>query len=116
MATDLTEDFYLGTPMERYEYMRIPLFMLPAATIEQYNLLPSVHNGHAFVEIQRGMYGLPQAGRLANDQLVKFLAPHGYHPAALTPGLWTHTSRDIIFSLVIDDFGVRYTSQTDANH
>jgi hypothetical protein len=111
MATDL-KYFYLGTPMERYVYMRIPLFMLPAAIIiEQYNLLPSVQNGHAlFVEIQGGMYGLPQAGRLANDQLVKFLAPHGYyHPAALTPGLWNHTLRDIILSLVIDDFGVRFT-------
>jgi hypothetical protein len=115
MATDL-KDFYLGTPMDRYEYMRIPLFMLPADIIEQYNLLPLVHNGYVFVEIRRGMYGLPQAGKLANDQLIKFLAPHGYTPVALTPGLWTHKSRDIIFSLVVDDFGVRYTTQADADH
>jgi hypothetical protein len=115
MATDL-KDFYLGTPMTRYEYMRIPISMLPDAIIEQYQLLPLVHNGYVCVEIRRGMYGLPQAGRLANDQLIKFLAPHGYHPAALTPGLWTHMSRDILFSLVVDDFGVRYTSQADADH
>ncbi|KAI2498397.1 Reverse transcriptase (RNA-dependent DNA polymerase) [Fragilaria crotonensis] len=62
------------------------------------------------------MYGLPQAGRLANDQLIKFMAPHGYHPVALTPGLWKHSSRDIVFSLVVDDFGIRYTSQADADH
>jgi hypothetical protein len=62
------------------------------------------------------MYGLPQAGRLANDQLIKLLAPHGYHPTPLTPGLWTHKLRDIVFSLVVDDFGVRYTSQADADH
>jgi hypothetical protein len=115
MATDL-KDFYLGTPMGRYEYMRIPLFMIPDAIIEQYNLMPLVHNGYVFVEIRRGMYGLPQAGKLANDQLIKFLAPHGYHPVALTPGLWRHTTRDIVFSLVVDDFGVRYTSQEDADH
>lgn len=115
MATDL-KDFYLGTPMTRFEYMRIPLFMLPDAIIEQYDLLPLVHNGYVLVEIRRGMYGLPQAGRLANDQLVKFLAPHAYHPAALTPSLWTHTSRDIIFSLVVDNFGIRYTSKADADH
>jgi hypothetical protein len=102
--------------MERYEYMRIPLFMFPAAIIEQYNLLPLVHNEHVFVEIQQGIYGLPQAGRVANNQLVKFMAPQGYHAAALTPGLWTHASLDIIFSLVVDDFGVRYTLQTDADH
>ncbi|KAI2503216.1 Reverse transcriptase (RNA-dependent DNA polymerase) [Fragilaria crotonensis] len=63
------------------------------------------------------MYGLPQAGRLANDQLIKFMAPHGYHPVALTPGLWKHSSRDIVFSLVVvDDFGIRYTSQADTDH
>jgi hypothetical protein len=50
------------------------------------------------------------------QSVVKFLAPHGYHPAALTPGLWTHTPRNIIFSLVVDDFGVRYTSQANADH
>jgi hypothetical protein len=31
------------------------------------------------------MYVIPQAGRLANDQLAAFLAPHGYNPCALTP-------------------------------
>lgn len=86
MATDL-KDFYLGTPMTCYQYMHIPISMLPNAIIEQYNLMPLVHNGHVFVEIRRGMYGLPQAGRLANDQLIKFRAPQGYHPAPLTPGL-----------------------------
>ena len=74
MCIDI-KDFYLGTPMERYEYMRIPLYMLPDAIIEQYNLLPLVHNGHVYVEIRRGMYGLPQAGKLANDQLNQVSRP-----------------------------------------
>ena len=115
MTADL-KDFYLGTPMDRYEYMRIPIDMIPEAIIEQYNLRLLIHNGAVFVEIRRGMYGLPQAGRLANDQLIKFMAPHGYEPMPLTPGLWHHKTRDIIFSLVVDDFGVRYTSQSDADH
>ena len=115
LSADL-KDFYLGTPMSRYEYMRIPIWMLPDDIIEQYNLTPLFHNGFVYVEIRRGMYGLPQAGRLANDQLVKFLAPHGYAPCKLTPGLWRHTTRDTVFSLVVDDFGIRYTSLDDANH
>jgi hypothetical protein len=44
MTGDL-KDFYLGTPMERYEYMRVPLHMLPASIIEEYNLEPLIHNG-----------------------------------------------------------------------
>ena len=115
MTTDL-KDFYLGTPMARYEYMRIPIWLIPDAIFEQYNLLELVEDGYVFVEIRRGMYGLPQAGRLANDQLIKLMAPHGYHPVAITPGLWKHETRDIVFSLVVDDFGIRYTSKDDADH
>lgn len=80
------------------------------------NLRPLFHNGHVYIEICRRMYGLPQAGRLANDQLISFLAPHGYRPVPLMPGLWRHDTRDIVFSLVVDDFGVRYTSRADADH
>jgi hypothetical protein len=115
LTADL-KDFYLGTPMSRYEYMRIPIWMLPDNIIEQHNLTPLFHNGSFCVEIRRGMYGLPQAGRLANDQLVTFLAPHGYKPCATTPGLWQHTTRNIIFSLIINNFGIRYTTRADANH
>ena len=115
MTADI-KDFYLGTPMTQYEYMRIPVSMLPAAIIQQYDLTPLFHNNHVYVELRRGMYGLPQAGRLANDQLVKFMLPHGYAPVAVTPGLWTHATRNIVFSLVVDDFGIRYSSRADADH
>ena len=115
MSIDL-KDFYLGTPMDRYEYMRVPIWMLPAAIIEQYKLEPLFNNGFVYVEIRRGMYGLPQAGRLANDQLVTKLAQHGYEPCPLTHGLWRHTTRNTIFSLVVDDFGVRYSTRADAEH
>ena len=52
--------------------MRILVGMLPDAIIDQFNLRPLIHNGFVYVEIRRGMYGLPQAGRLANDQLIAF--------------------------------------------
>ncbi len=113
MTADL-KDFYLGTPMGRYEY--IPIWMLPEAIIDQYNLHPLFHNGNVYVEIRPGMYGLPQAGRIANDQLVAFLKPHGYKPCPLTHGLWRHTTRDIVLSLVVNNFGIRYTKRSDADH
>jgi hypothetical protein len=50
MTADL-KDFYLGTPMLRYEYMRIPIDMLPDTIIDQYNLGPLFHNGFVYVEI-----------------------------------------------------------------
>jgi len=115
MTGDL-KDFYLNTQLDQYEYLRIPLAMLPAAIIDHYNLEPLIHNGHVYCEIRQGMYGLPQAGRIANEQLQKFLAPHGYRPAPITPGLWKHDTPDINFTLVVDDFGVKYLKKQDAEH
>ena len=33
-----------------------------------------------------------------------------------TPGLWKHIDRTIQFSLVVDDFGVKFTGETNAQH
>ena len=73
MMGDL-KDFYLGTPMQPqdYAYMRIPVSVIPPAIMDHYQLQPLMHNGHVYVEIWQGMYGLPQAGKLANDQLQVF--------------------------------------------
>jgi hypothetical protein len=70
---------YLGTPMDTFEYMCIPTKLIPHDIIEQYNLLPLVSDGHVYIEVQKGMYGLPQAGILANQLLARRLAIHGYH-------------------------------------
>jgi hypothetical protein len=58
MCGDITK-FYLGTPMSRFEYMRLPLAIIPQEIIDAYNLMPMVHNGRVYIEIRRGMYGLP---------------------------------------------------------
>ena len=62
------------------------------------------------------MYGLPQAGKLSQTRLIRHLSTHGYTQCANTPCLFRHVTRDIMFSLVVDDFGVRYTNQADADH
>ena len=37
-------------------------------------------------------------------------------PCPRTPALWRHSTRPTIFTLVVDDFGIRYSSVVDANH
>ena len=32
----------------------------------------------------------------------------------ITPGLWKHTNSDLVFALVVDDFGIKYTNKVDA--
>jgi hypothetical protein len=62
------------------------------------------------------MYGLPQAGTLTNELLQRNLARDGYRPTPHTHCLWTHDTRPISFSLVVDDFGVKYVGQEHAEH
>lgn len=62
------------------------------------------------------MYGLPQAGILANKYLEKRLNEYGYYQSQHTNGLWTHKTRPIQFVLCVDDFGVKYVNQDDVEH
>jgi hypothetical protein len=66
--------------------------------------------------MRRAVWGLPQAGILANKCLRCKLAPFGYYEYVNTPGLWYHKSGPITFTLVVDDFGVKYISQDNINH
>jgi hypothetical protein len=69
-----------------------------------------------YCEIQKGIYGLLQAGIIAQLLLEERLAKHGYHQSTTTPGLWKHDTRPISFSLVVDDFGVKYVGEKHAQH
>ena len=81
--------------------------------ISAHNLRNLAHKGFVYMEIQKGMYGLPQAGKIANDKLRLHLAKFVYEPAPITPGLWRHQTRPLKFSLVVDDFGIKYDRQED---
>jgi hypothetical protein len=68
------------------------------------------------MEIRKGMYGLPQAGVLANKLLKERLARHGYFEQPHTPGLWKHVSRPVWFNLCVDDFGIKYIGREHLQH
>lgn len=111
------KNFYLNTPMIRYEYVKIKIDDIPEEIIVEYNLEEKVTpDGYIYVEIQKGMYGLPQAGILAQELLEKRLNEHGYSQSRAVPGLWTHETRPISFTLVVDDFGVKYVGKEHAMH
>ena len=62
------------------------------------------------------MYGLPQAGIIAQQLLEERLAKVGHHQSKIVPGLWTHETRDICFTLVVDNFAIKYTKKEDVQH
>ena len=110
------KDFYLNNLLPRYEYMRMALKLIPQDIVEEYNLHAISHDGYVYFQIEKGMYGLPQAGKIANEELQQHLLPFGYKPCPRTPGLWSHTTRPISFALVVDDFAVKYVKKEDLNH
>ena len=112
LATADIKNFYLGTPLERYEYMYITRKQLPDNIIERYDL----ETFYVMVEITKGIYGLPQAGRLAQEKLMKHLATHGYRSTANTPCLFKHESKPVAFTLVVDDFLIKYGGRSDLDH
>jgi hypothetical protein len=65
------KNMYLDTPLNWYEYIKMPLSLFPQDIIEHYGLLNKVLTGYVCIEIHKGMYGLPQAGILANKLLKK---------------------------------------------
>ena len=83
------------------------LKIIPQEIIDQYQLQDLEENGWVYIKIVKGMPGLKQAARLANERLVHHLAPYGYSPVHHTPYLWKHESNGILFSLVVDDFGIK---------
>ena len=66
------KNFYLNTPMTRYKYMRLKLADMPNDVIEPYKLHGvATPDKYVHCEIQKGMYGLPQAGIIAQELLAK---------------------------------------------
>ena len=115
MTIDIN-NFYLNTILPEHEYMKIPIKIIPPIIIQHYNLHKLIYKDHIHIRIDKGMYGLPQAGILAHQDLSNHLAPYGFKSSRHTPGLWTHSHRPISFTLVVDDFGVKYTNAQDTNY
>ena len=67
-------------------------------------------------KVDRAIYGLTQAGALAYKLLRKRLAPADYYGYTHMPGLWQHVTRPIQFTLVVDDFGVKYIGNEHVEH
>jgi hypothetical protein len=110
------KNYYIGTPMPRFEYMKMLLSRFPEEIVQKYNLNALAADGWVYIESRKGMYGLKQAVLLANQLLQTRLAPFGYYPALHTPGLWLHKTQPISFTLVVDDFAVKYVGKQHAEN
>ena len=109
MGEDM-DNFYINNPMDRYEYMKLTLGIIPEEIIEQYNIRNLAHKGYIYMEIQKGMYGLPQAGKFSNDRLSYILpsfdtsqhaSPQVYGGTKTAPSNF-HWLCDVLLALIFD--------------
>ena len=50
-----------------------------------------------YVDIQKVIYGLPQADKIANDKLKQYMAKFGYDQVPITPRFWWKQTRTLQF-------------------
>ena len=108
-------NFYLDTPLDHLEHACIAVKYVPHHFIDEYNLALLITNGYLYLEVVKGVYGLPQAGIMANKLLKIWLAPHGYIECTHIHGFWKNVSRKTTFTLWVD-FGTCYTFRADVIH
>jgi hypothetical protein len=60
------KNYYRGTPLPRFEYMKMLFSRFPEEIVQQYNLNALAVDGWVYIEIRKGVYGFKQAGLLAN--------------------------------------------------
>jgi hypothetical protein len=102
MCADV-KNFYLNTLLDRPEYMQLAILIIPQEIIDKYKLMDKEKNGKVYIRIDKGMYGLPEAGRLAKNLLITRLEPHRYRPCQHTHGVWWQDTKPVNFTLMVDD-------------
>ena len=110
-------NMYLASTLREPQYVRFKLRQIPKDFQEKYRLNSFVdHAGYVYAKINKALYGLKESGRIANEDIVDHLALHGYHESEYTCGLFKHHNRNITFTLVVDDFGIKWTKKADLDH
>ena len=115
---DIT-DMYLQSklPPDQYEYMVMDISDIPEEIIQCYNLRTFIRPGTTKIynEVIGALYGMKQSGYIANKELVTYLESNGYMQSKTTPCLFKHNVDDIDFTLITDDFLIRYSDQKEAD-
>ena len=82
------KNFFLQSTLPEPEYMKINSKYFPENIKNKYNINKIQNNdGFIYRKIQKGMYGLKQAARLAYEQLINNLKQHGYSPSNKSPNI-----------------------------
>ena len=94
--------------MVNHEYCKISLSLISQNVIDKYNLIDYQINKLLYVRVDKGMYGLFQAGINVHTAIKEHIRPLVYEPTPITSVMWHHNKNLITFTLVVGDFEIRY--------
>ena len=55
--------------IKNYQYICIPVNLIPQKVINEYNLINIMHDGYMYIDFRKSIYGMGKAGALSNKQL-----------------------------------------------
>ena len=88
MSLDL-KDYFLATPMDCCDFMKVLLKHFPQDIVKKYNLFSKVTStGYVCIKKNNGMYSVKQAAVLAYKHLIHNLKKDGYEPVPHTDSYW----------------------------
>jgi hypothetical protein len=112
-ATGDISNMYLNSDLPEAEYVRFRMDLIPPAFARAYNLYDlAAKDNYIYARVNKAWYGLKQAGKIAHDDLVQHLEAEGY-TKTMVEGYFRHETRDIDFTLVVDDFLIKYTNDNN---
>jgi hypothetical protein len=110
------KNFCWTAALEYFKYMKIPLTLFPEWIVEQYNLTRHALNGFVHLEMRRAVWWIATS-RIYSKQMPKTKACAVWvQKSTNTPGLWHHDTRSVLFTLVLDNFGVKYVNADNVQH
>ncbi|KAL7478346.1 LOW QUALITY PROTEIN: hypothetical protein ACHAW6_006995, partial [Cyclotella cf. meneghiniana] len=101
-------------PMHLWDRL-LPQAEMTLNLLRQSNVAPKV-SAYAYMNGPYDFNKMPLApmGCAVQELLERRLNENGFRQSTLTPGLWTHNSKPIQFTLVVDDFGIKYVGKETA--
>ncbi len=119
MATIDIADYYLGAILSPPESVRIDMSSISIPTLTKLGLLPFLRHSHGnpvlICDVLKTVSGLTQSGLLSQPHPVALFTQHEYSETS-TPMLFRHHTHSTTFSLVVDDFLVRYSHPSELDH
>ncbi len=119
LATIDIVDYYLGALLPSPESVRIDVSSILLPTLTKLSLVPFLPHSQdklfLFCYVLETVPDLPQSGLLSQLCLIALLSQHGFSEISI-PTLFHHHTHSTPFTLVVDDFLVRYPHPSELDH